>query len=30
MSFHIGDEELLEKSKYIWTKTENLKNIKLN
>ena len=27
MSFHIGDEKLLEKSKYIWTKTENLKNI---
>ena len=25
MSFHIGDEKLLEKYKVIWTKVENLK-----
>ena len=30
MSFHIDDEKLLEKHKDIWTKTKNLKNIKLN
>ena len=30
MSFHIGDEKPLEKYKAIWTKIENLKNIKLN
>ena len=30
MSFRIDDEKLLEKYKAIWTKIENLKNIKLN
>ena len=30
MPFHIDDEKLLEKYKAIWTKIENLKNIKLN
>ena len=30
MSFHIDHEELLEKYKAIWTKIEELKNIKLN
>ena len=30
MSFRIGDEKPLEKYKAIWTKIENLKNIKLN
>ena len=30
MSFHINDEKLLEKYKAIWTKIEDLKNIKLN
>ena len=30
MSFHIDDEKLLEKYKDIWTKIEDLKNIKLN
>ena len=30
MSFRINDEKLLEKYKDIWTKTEDLKNIKLN
>ena len=30
MSFFIDDEKLLEKSKAIWTKIEDLKNIKLN
>ena len=30
MSFHIDDEKLLEKHKAIWTKIEDLKNIKLN
>ena len=30
MSFHIDDEKLLEKYKAIWTKIEDLKNIKLN
>ena len=30
MSFYIDDEKLLEKYKAIWTKIEDLKNIKLN
>ena len=30
MSFRIDDEKLLEKYKAIWTKIEDLKNIKLN
>ena len=30
MSFHIDDAKLLEKYKAIWTKIENLKNIKLS
>ena len=30
MSFCIDDEKLLEKYKTIWTKIEDLKNIKLN
>ena len=30
MSFHIDVEKLLGKCKSIWTKTEDLKNIKLN
>ena len=30
MSFCIDDEKLLEKYKAIWTKIEDLKNIKLN
>ena len=30
MSFRIDDEKLLEKCKAIWTKIEDLKNIKLN
>ena len=30
MSFHIDDEKSLEKYKVIWTKVEDLKNIKLN
>ena len=30
MSFHIDDEELLEKYKVIWTKIEDLKNVTLN
>ena len=30
MSFRIDDERLLEKYKDIWTKIEDLKNIKLN
>ena len=30
MSFRIGDEKPLKKYKAIWTKIENLKNIKLN
>ena len=30
MSFRIDHEKLLEKYKAIWTKTEDLKNIKLN
>ena len=30
MSFCIDDEKLLEKYKVIWTKIEDLKNIKLN
>ena len=30
MSLRIDDEKLLEKYKTIWTKIENLKNIKLN
>ena len=30
MSFHIVDEELLEKYKAIWTMTEDLKSIELN
>ena len=30
ISFHIIDEKLLEKYKAIWTKIEDLKNIKLN
>ena len=30
MSFGIDDEKLLEKHKTIWTKIEDLKNIKLN
>ena len=29
MSFHIHDEKLLQKCKAIWTKIEDLKNIKL-
>ena len=29
-SFCIDDEKLLEKHKAVWTKTEDLKNIKLN
>ena len=29
MYFHINDEKLLEKYKTIWTKIEDLKNIKL-
>ena len=27
MSFHIGDQKLLQKYKAIWTKIEDLKNI---
>ena len=30
MSFRIDDEKLLEKYKTIWTKIEDLKNVKLN
>ena len=30
MSFHIGDEKLLEKYESIQTKTEDFKNIELN
>ena len=30
MSFCIDDEKLLEKYKTIWTKIQDLKNIKLN
>ena len=30
MSFRVDDEKLLEKHKTIWTKIEDLKNIKLN
>ena len=30
MPFHIDDAKLLEKYKAIWTKIENLKNIKLS
>ena len=30
MSFRIDDEKILEKNKSIFTKIENLKNIKLN
>ena len=30
ISFHINDEELLEKCKAIWTKIEDLKNIELS
>ena len=30
MSFHTVDEKLLEKYKTIWTKIQDLKNIKLN
>ena len=30
MSFHMDDEKLLQKYKAIWTKLEDLKNIKLN
>ena len=30
ISFHIDDEKPLEKYKVIWTKIEDLKNIKLN
>ena len=30
MSFCVDDEKLLEKYKAIWTKIEDLKNIKLN
>ena len=30
MSFCINDERLLEKYKAVWTKIEELKNIKLN
>ena len=30
MIFCVDDEELLEKYKAIWTKIENLRNIKLN
>ena len=30
MSFHIEDENLLEKYKAIWTKVEDLENIELN
>ena len=30
MSFRIDDENLLEKYKAIWTKTEDLKNIEIN
>ena len=30
ISFRIDDEKLLEKYKAIWTKIEDLKNIKLN
>ena len=30
MFFHIDDEKLLEKYKAIWTKIEDIKNIKLN
>ena len=30
MSFHIDDEKLLGKFKAIWTKIQDLKNIKLN
>ena len=30
MAFHIDDGKLLEKYKAIWTKVEDLKNIKLN
>ena len=30
MSFHIVDEKLLQKYKGIWTKIEDIKNIKLN
>ena len=30
MSFHIDDEKLLEKYKAIWSKIEDLKNVKLN
>ena len=30
MSFHIGDEKLLEKYKAIWTKIEDLENIELH
>ena len=30
ISFHIGDDRLLEKYKTIWTKIEDLKNIEWN
>ena len=30
MSFRIDDEKLLEKYKAVWTKIENLKNVRLN
>ena len=30
MSFRIDDENLLEKYKATWTKTEDLKNIEIN
>ena len=30
MSFRIDDQKLLEKYKAVWTKIEDLKNIKLN
>ena len=30
MPFRIDDENLLEKYKAIWTKTEDLKNIEIN
>ena len=30
MSFHTDDKKLIEKQKAIWTKTEDVKNIKLD
>ena len=30
MSFHAEDSKVLEKCKTIWTKIENLQNVKLN